>query len=823
MNKLNLRKALPDALVIITFVLISFIYFFTPTIQNKVLIEHDTAAGMGAGQEAKEYFEKHGERTRWTNSLFSGMPTYQISPSYDSTDKLKVVASTYNLGLPKYMALNFIMLIGFYILLRSFKVSPLISGLGAILWAFSSYYFILIVAGHLWKYITLAYIPPTIAGINWAYQKKYLLGGIVAALFASLQILSNHVQMTYYFLFVILFIIIAYFIKAYRSKELPSFYKASGVLLVSALLAVAINSSTLYQTYQFSKESTRGKTELTSTHTAQEDGRAEKEYITQWSYGIDETLTLLIPNYKGGGSVGMASNRDVMEKVRPQYPEVYQYFTQYFGTQPSTVGPVYVGAFVIFLFFMGCFLVKGPIKWALVAATILSILLAWGKNFMPLTELFIDYFPLYNKFRAVSSILVIAEFTIPLLAIFGLIELLKKSFSENKIDNQTSKYLLVSFVLSAGTSLLVGLFPSSTVSGITMTDQYYLNQLPQELAPTIQFNLMEMRKMLVSSDAYRSFFIILIGVAILAIYYYKKINKNVAVVLIALLCLVDLWQVDKRYLNDDKFVEKVTKVFNKTEADKLILEDTDPNYRVLNFTSNTFNENNTSYFHKSIGGYNAAKLRRYQELIERHIHRDMSAFAKGIQSGENVLPNTPILDMLNAKYFILGNDRNGVFFNEEANGNAWFVQHTIIAKSADEEMALLSTLNLKNEAVINSKTIGNQQAISNDYQNTGSIQLTSYEANRIEYISTSNENGYGVFSEIYYPEWKATIDDKVVPIQQVNYVLRGIEIPKGEHKIVFEFKPSSLKATETIAYIGLFILGVLIFISLFRVLVPKEK
>lgn len=823
MNKLNLRKALPDALVIITFVLISFIYFFTPTIQNKVLIEHDTAAGMGAGQEAKEYFEKHGERTRWTNSLFSGMPTYQISPSYDSTDKLKVVASTYNLGLPKYMALNFIMLIGFYILLRSFKVSPLISGLGAILWAFSSYYFILIVAGHLWKYITLAYIPPTIAGINWAYQKKYLLGGIVAALFASLQILSNHVQMTYYFLFVILFIIIAYFIEAYRNKTLSSFYKATGVLFISALLAVAINSSTLYQTYQFSKESTRGKTELTSTHTAQEDGRAEKEYITQWSYGIDETLTLLIPNYKGGGSVGMASNRDVMEKVRPQYPEVYQYFTQYFGTQPSTVGPVYVGAFVIFLFFMGCFLVKGPIKWALVAATILSILLAWGKNFMPLTELFIDYFPLYNKFRAVSSILVIAEFTIPLLAIFGLIELLKKSFSENKIDNQTSKYLLVSFVLSAGTSLLVGLFPSSTVSGITMTDQYYLNQLPQELAPTIQFNLMEMRKMLVSSDAYRSFFIILIGVAILAIYYYKKINKNVAVALIALLCLVDLWQVDKRYLNDDKFVEKVTKVFNKTEADKLILEDTDPNYRVLNFTSNTFNENNTSYFHKSIGGYNAAKLRRYQELIERHIHRDMSAFAKGIQSGENVLPNTPILDMLNAKYFILGNDRNGVFFNEEANGNAWFVQHTIIAKSADEEMALLSTLNLKNEAVINSKTIGNQQAISNKYQNTGSIQLTSYEANRIEYISTSNENGYGVFSEIYYPEWKATIDDKVVPIQQVNYVLRGIEIPKGEHKIVFEFKPSSLKATETTAYTGLFILGVLIFISLFRVLVPKEK
>ena len=475
MNKLNLRKALPDALVIITFVLISFIYFFTPTIQNKVLIEHDTAAGMGAGQEAKEYFEKHGERTRWTNSLFSGMPTYQISPSYDSTDKLKVVASTYNLGLPKYMALNFIMLIGFYILLRSFKVSPLISGLGAILWAFSSYYFILIVAGHLWKYITLAYIPPTIAGINWAYQKKYLLGGIVAALFASLQILSNHVQMTYYFLFVILFIIIAYFIEAYRNKTLSSFYKATGVLFISALLAVAINSSTLYQTYQFSKESTRGKTELTSTHTAQEDGRAEKEYITQWSYGIDETLTLLIPNYKGGGSVGMASNRDVMEKVRPQYPEVYQYFTQYFGTQPSTVGPVYVGAFVIFLFFMGCFLVKGPIKWALVAATILSILLAWGKNFMPLTELFIDYFPLYNKFRAVSSILVIAEFTIPLLAIFGLIELLKKSFSENKIDNQTSKYLLVSFVLSAGTSLLVGLFPSSTVSGIiNITSTSYL-------------------------------------------------------------------------------------------------------------------------------------------------------------------------------------------------------------------------------------------------------------------------------------------------------------------------------------------------------------
>ena len=418
-----MKKFLPDLIAILAFIILSFAYFFPADIEGRILFQHDTAAGVGAGQESKEYLERTGERTRWTNSIFGGMPTYQMSPSYDSTTSLKGVEKVYRLFLPDYVVLTFIMMLGFYILLRAFGISAWLAGLGGVIWAFSSYFFILIPAGHIWKFVTLAYIPPTIAGVVLAYRKKYLLGGIITALFIALQIQSNHIQMSYYFMFVILFFVGAYFEDAYKKKELPHFFKASAILALAAVVGVCINISNLYHTYEYSKETMRGKSELKQEGAAasQTSSGLDRDYITNWSYGIGETLTLLVPNVKGGGSGSTMSQSEVaMAKANPMYSGIYSQLPQYFGEQPWTAGPVYVGAFVMFLFVLGCFIVKGPLKWALLGATIFSILLSWGKNFMGLTDFFIDYVPMYNKFRAVSSILVIAEFTIPLLAIFAL-------------------------------------------------------------------------------------------------------------------------------------------------------------------------------------------------------------------------------------------------------------------------------------------------------------------------------------------------------------------------------------------------------------------
>ena len=438
-----MKKFLPDLIAILAFIVISFIYFFPAITEDRILFQHDTVAGAGAGQEAKEYYERTGERTRWTNALFGGMPTYQMSPSYDSTEPLTFVQKVYHLFLPNYVWLTFIMMLGFYILLRAFGIPAWLAGLGGIIWGFSSYFFILIAAGHIWKFITLAYIPPTIAGIVLAYRKKYLLGGIITALFMAMQILSNHVQMTYYFLFVILFMVGAFFEDAWRKKELPQFFKATGVLIVAGLIGVSINLSNLYHTYEYSKETMRGKSELKYEGAAakQTSSGLNRDYITQWSYGIGETFSLLVPNVKGGASVPLSRSEKAMEKANPMYSSLYSQLTQYFGDQPMTSGPVYVGAFVLMLFILGCFIVKGPMKWALLGATIFSILLSWGKNFMGLTDFFIDYIPMYNKFRAVSSILVIAEFTIPLLAILTLKEILTKP----ELLKEKLKYIYISF------------------------------------------------------------------------------------------------------------------------------------------------------------------------------------------------------------------------------------------------------------------------------------------------------------------------------------------------------------------------------------------
>lgn len=813
-----MKKYANDIIAVLVFLLISFLYFLPSVLDGRVLMEHDAAAGIGAGQEAKEYYEENGERTRWTNTLFSGMPTYQISPSYESTDTIKFLEKVYRLFLPQYVGYIFIMMLGFYILLRCMKVDPGIACLGGIIWAFSSYFFILIAAGHLWKFITLAYIPPTIAGIILAYNKRYLLGGLLAALFASLQILSNHIQMTYYFLFVILFIVIAYFIEAYRTKTLKDFFKSTAVLAAAGILAIVINGSNLYHTYQLSKESNRGKSELVFDNKTDNSG-VDKAYITQWSYGVDETLTLLIPSFKGGGSKPIAQNEQAMKKANPQFSSIYNQITEYFGDQPFTAGPVYVGAFVMFLFILGCFIVKGPIKWALLAATILSIILSWGKNFMPITDLFIDYIPLYNKFRAVSSILVIAEFTIPLLAVLGF----SKLIADRKNVELYKKPLLISLVATGGIALLTAIAPSLLAGPFVSNQELMaLSQLDQNVAGQLVMSLEEMRKAIVTASAWRSFVIIIIGCATLYLYYKVKINKLSTIMLVIAICLLDMWFVNQQYLNDNQFVPKsnISMILKSTEADKYILNDKDPNYRVVNFTTNTFNENTTSYFHKSIGGYNAAKLRRYQELIEHYIQPEMSQFIENINKPGNVdlllFEKTPVLNMLNAKYFILGHIANMVIENDNVNGNAWFVSDIKTVETANEELESLGKVDLKQVAIINKDQIKGNSKIQSGAK--GTITLTKYSPNELIYSVNALKTGLAVFSEIYYPGWTATIKGEKVPIIRADYVLRGIELPKGNYELKLSFHPTSLKTTETLAYIGLtiLILGFIILILKYR-------
>ena len=824
-----MKKFLPDLIAILAFIVISFIYFFPAITEDRILFQHDTVAGAGAGQEAKEYYERTGERTRWTNALFGGMPTYQMSPSYDSTEPLTFVQKVYHLFLPNYVWLTFIMMLGFYILLRAFGIPAWLAGLGGIIWGFSSYFFILIAAGHIWKFITLAYIPPTIAGIVLAYRKKYLLGGIITALFMAMQILSNHVQMTYYFLFVILFMVGAFFEDAWRKKELPQFFKATGVLIVTGLIGVSINLSNLYHTYEYSKETMRGKSELKYEGAAakQTSSGLNRDYITQWSYGIGETFSLLVPNVKGGASVPLSRSEKAMEKANPMYSSLYSQLTQYFGDQPMTSGPVYVGAFVLMLFILGCFIVKGPMKWALLGATIFSILLSWGKNFMGLTDFFIDYIPMYNKFRAVSSILVIAEFTIPLLAILTLKEILTKP----ELLKEKLKYIYISFGLTGGLALLFAIAPRlffpTYIPGNEMAALQ--NALPADQLSPIIANLEEMRVHLFTSDAWRSFFIVTIGTLLLLAYNAKKLKATWTVAAIALLCLGDMWSVNKRYLYDEQFIPKSeqTATFRKTQTDELILQDPSLDYRVLNFAGNTFEENNTSYWHKSVGGYHAAKLRRYQEMIDHHIAKEMQAAYQEVATAGGQMDSVnaakfPVLNMLNTKYFIFPAGQQGQTVpieNPYTFGNAWFIDKMQYVNNANEEIDAIGQVDLQQTAIVDSKFKEALKGVNEGYKDSlSTIRLTSYEPNQLVYETSSPQDGIVVFSEIYYPGWTATIDGKPADIARADYILRAMNVPAGKHTIEMRFDPQSLHITEGIAYgaMALLLVGVIILIWIYR-------
>ncbi len=806
------KRLIPDMVAVVVFAVISFVYFCPAVTEGRILSQHDSVAGIGAGQESKEYLERTGERTRWTNSIFGGMPTYQMAPSYDSTDLLKGIENLYHLYLPTYVWYVFVMLLGFYILLRAFDFRAWMAALGAIIWAFSSYFFIIIAAGHIWKFITLAYIPPTIAGMVLCYRGKCLAGGLLTAFFVALQIMSNHVQMTYYFLFVMLFMAIAYGVKAFQENALVNYAKRTGVLVVAGLLGVCVNLSNLYHTYEYSKESMRGKSELVKENSAnQTDSGLERDYITQWSYGIGETFSLLVPNVKGGASVPLAANEKAMEKANPMYGSIYSQLGQYWGEQPGTSGPVYVGAFVMFLFILGLFVVKTPMKWALLAATVLSILLSWGKNFMPFTDFFIDYVPMYNKFRAVSSILVIAEFTIPLLAMLAL----KEVMATPAIIKERKKDFLISFGLTGGLALLFAVMPKvffpQYVSSMEMNA---LQSIPADQLVPLLANLEEVRMSLFTADAWRSFFIILVGAGLVWAYGMGKLKETVLIGALAVLCLVDMWDVNKRYLYDGQFVEKQvqTQGFQQTETDKMILEDQSLDYRVLNLASNTFNENNTAYWHKSVGGYHAAKLRRYQEMIEEHISGEMGGLFKAVADAGGDTEKLdasefPVLNMLNTKYFIfpLQGGQTVPLPNPYALGNAWFVDEVKYVGNANEEIEAIHGLEPSQVAVVDKKFEPVVKSVPSD--STATIELVAYEPNYLKYEVNSEKGGTVVFSEIYYPGWQSTIDGEEVPHGRADYILRAMNVPAGKHVVEFRFDPKSLHLTETIAFVALGLLA----------------
>ena len=824
----TLKKCLPDVIVVALFAVLAFAYFYPADIEGRILYRHDSAAGKGMGQEISEYRQQTGETSRWTNSLFGGMPTYQIAPAYNSGKVLDQVANAYHLWLPDYVWYLFAYLLGFYILLRAFDFRQHLAALGSIVWAFSTYFLIIIAAGHYWKVMALAYLPPMIAGMVLAYKGKYLWAFVVTAIFAALEVQANHVQMTYYFLFPIAFIVIAYLVDAIRDKRLAHFAKATATCAAAALVGVSLNLSNLYHTWEYSKESMRGKSELVKKNSAnQTNSGLDRDYITQWSYGVDETLTLLIPNAKGGASVPMVMSETAIEHADNNYLPLYQQIGQYWGEQPGTSGPVYVGAFVMFLFVLGLFIVKGPLKWALLAATILSVLLSWGRNFMPFTDFFIDYVPMYAKFRTVASILVIAEFTIPLLAMLAL----KQIAERRELLTEKIKFVYVSLALTAGPCLLFLFFPGM-FDYVSSSEMHALSQFPADQLQPLLHNLTEMREAVFTADCRRSLFIIIIGVFVLLLFKAGKLKTAPMAAILFVLCLGDLWIVNKRYLNDDMFVDKTQRdqPMPKSAAVDQILHDTSLDYRVLNLATNTFNENETSYYLKSIGGYHPAKLRRYQELIDAYISPEMQRLYPAIAESQGDMTQVkgdsifPVLNMLNTKYFILPLEGGQTVpvQNPYAYGNAWIIDKVTYVDNANAELARVGKIDLRHEAVADKRF---KAVLGDSKKQDGEsiVKLTSYAPNRLTYDVSTTKGGVIVFAENYYPGWTALVDGKEVEIGRVNYVLRAISVTAGRHKVELSFFPKTVNTTEYIAYAAYVVILLAILLLVFLYFRKKES
>jgi len=775
MDKFSIKHIWPYAAAIVFFLIIMLVYF-SPVLDGKLPRQDDIQRWRGMSKEIVDYREATGEEALWTNSMFGGMPAYQISVIYNKV-LVKHIDNILQLGIPYPISLVFLYFLGFFILLLSLKINIWHSLLGAIAFAFSSYFFIIIEAGHNSKAHAIGYMAPVLAGILLAYRGKYIWGGAMTALFLSLQLMANHLQITYYLLLIVIIFGIVQLIESIKTQTLPQFFKATVVLLAAALFAFSVNISNLWATWEYGKYTIRGPSELSHTPENRTSG-LDIDYATQWSYGRAETMTLLIPDFMGGGSMrnpGEDSNtyEEFVKLGLPanQAKSYVKMIPMYWGDQPFTSGPVYAGAIIVFLFALGAIVVKGKMKWWLIAATILSILLSWGHNLMPLTEFFLRYVPGYNKFRAVSMTLVIANLTIPLLAILAL----KEIFDKNADPKKMFSHVITAFYVIGGILLFFIVFGGSLFNFSSEVDNQLIQAgFPQSVIDAIRAD----RKAILTSEATRSLVFIILAIVAIWMGLFKKVRNEFVFAALIVLVTIDMYAVNKRYLNEDDFVDekKVSIPYTPSEADKMILEDKDPNFRVFNLTVSPFNDVSTSYFHKSIGGYHGAKLRRYQELIDHHISKN----------------NVDVLNMLNTKYFIIEdqNKKAQANINPRALGNAWLIQNIKWAENADEEIEALNDFDPKTTAIIDRRFEKLVSGFQNKDTLIGSIKLMSYKPNELIYNYQSTEDNLVVFSEIYYDKgWNVYVDGKKMPYLRANYVLRAMMVASGNHEIVWKFEP----------------------------------
>jgi len=784
--KNRIQPLLPHLIAVVIFIVVAFAYFY-PVLEGKVLRANDSTVSKINSKEIQDFREKNGREPLWTNSIFGGMPAYLISTRYPGN--LIKHADTFLRMFKMPVSVLFLSMLGFYILLLIFGVNSWLAIAGAIAYGLSSFFFQILGAGHNTQAIALAYMAPMIGGIYYTYRYDALKGALFTAFVLALEIQANHIQITYYALICLLVFGIVEFVYSWKNKSVIKFLKTSALLVIPFIIAVGINCASLYTTYEYGKYSIRGKSDLTTSNNNITSG-LNKEYIVNWSYGVDETFNLLIPNYKGGSSQPFDRNSETYKAlVKNGNQAAVDRVQKYWGTQPVTDGPHYVGAIVFFLFVLGLILIKDPEKWWLLAATILSIMLSWGKNFMPLSNLFIDYFPAYNKFRAVTMTLVIAEFCIPLLGFLALRDI----FNGTTTKKEIIRGLKIAVGITGGFTLLVIILP--VIAGS------FLGQNENDLPPWLTSALVSDRKGLLRSDSLRSFIFILLSAGVILGYIFDKLRKGYAILIIALLIVLDLWMVDKRYLNADRFERPaaIQKSFLPAVADAFILKDP-TQHRVLSFVSSPFSDNSpTSYFHKSIGGYHGAKMERYQELIDSCIYPEIGAFGEAAKKAQSIeelqmaLDNTPIptLNMLNTKYVIY-NSAALPLINQYALGNAWFVEKPVIVENANQEISSVKSINPSKEAIIN--TMFKNQITKSFFpvQENEKIELVSYQPDELLYKYSAREEKLAVFSEIYYPAgWKCYLDGKESSYFRTDYVLRGMVVPAGDHEIKFTFKPAS--------------------------------
>ncbi|MDD4108717.1 MAG: YfhO family protein [Prolixibacteraceae bacterium] len=779
------RNILINLGIILLFIILAYSYLF-PLLEGKVLRMPDIEHWKGMSKELVDYRNETGEEAVWTNRMFSGMPGYMISVIYPGN--LSKYINTPIRKIFSTAAFIFLYMLGFYILLSTLKINRWLSIAGAIAFAFSSYFLVILAAGHNSKADAIAWLAPLIAGVLLAFRGKPLGGTILFALAFSLELLAGHLQITYYGFIIIALYGLVQLIYSIREKTLPSFFKSILYLMAGAVIALGMNFSRLYTTWEYSKETIRGPSELTTNEPNKTTG-LDKDYVVQWSYGIDETMTLLIPDFKGGGSqinpgVDSESFRALSERGVQNPRQTIQAVSMYHGDQPGTSGPVYAGAIIVFLFILGLYVVNGPYKWWLLSATVISIILSWGGNIMGLTSFLLDYLPLYNKFRTPSMILVIAEFAMPLLGFLALNDIIKGKVKKKDF----LAGLKWSVIITGGVSLVFAVLPGLAGDFTNATDSM---RFPDWLMDGVIAD----RKAMLRSDAFRSFIFIALSAGALYMWHINKLKTNIFIGVLGLLILFDLWTVDKRYLNNDNFVPKrqAENPFPMMPADQAILNDKELSYRVLPL-QNPFQDARTSYYHKNVGGYHAAKLRRYQELIDHRIQPEIQTMIKGLQDGktiDSVFHSLPVINMLNTRYIILDLNQNPIR-NPHPLGNAWFVSEFKLVENADEEIAALNVFDPAETAVTDKRYAENIEGKQILKDSEGSIVLTEYKPNYLKYSANAASEQLAVFSEIYYDKgWNAYIDGEKVPHFRVNYVLRALTVPSGDHIIEFKFEPQS--------------------------------